>query len=164
MPTAKRRSRASRPSSRRYGNSDGLRVLVHQLLEPYVGNRRRRIRLFYGDPKTGHVWDEENDVTGFIGRSTGREPILLLLATAHSTGGGAILMDNVLRILVDGREVYRHPKYKEPIYSLKVGEIRSPTGPLPYEVWRDGKNIANFPTARARQRWLDFMHGQRATK
>jgi hypothetical protein len=139
------------------------RERVEGLLLPYL-HKNKRIRIFLGDPETGHDWGEENDVTGFIGRSTGREPILLLLPGNRSHGGGAILNRNVLRILVEGREIYRHPKYKEPVYELREGHIQSPVGPLPFEVWRDGQNVANFSTASKRQRWLDFMRGHRATK
>ena len=65
----------------------------------------RRVRLFLGDPETGRDWGEENDVTGYVGRSTGPSKVPLLLATRRSMGGGAILVDCVLRMLVDGCEI-----------------------------------------------------------
>jgi hypothetical protein len=140
---------------------------VESILDRYRGTGTR-IRLYLGDPSTGRDWGEENDVTGYIGRSAGWGPtpmkVPLLLHKQHSSGGGAILVSNVLRILADGREVYRHPKYKEPVYELREGNIQSPIGPLPFEVWSEGQNQANFKTAAQRQRWLDFMRGVRSTK
>jgi len=140
-------------------------------VEPILERYRRtgtRIRLYLGDPATGRDWGEENDVTGFIGQSVGwghnPQKVPLLLHSRRSSGGGAILVDNVLRILADGREVYRHPKYKEPVYELREGNVQSPIGPLPFEVWAEGQNQANFKTAAQRQRWLDFMRGARSTK
>jgi hypothetical protein len=150
------------------------RERVQAILAPYL-HKNTRIRIFLGYPETGYDWGEENDVSGYIGRSTGSEPVFLLLPTRRSMGGGAISTDCALRILADGREIYRHPKYKEPVYELREGNIQSPIGPLPYEVWRlnaqdmqhkpkGPENVANFKTAAQRQRWLDFMHGKRATK
>lgn len=120
----------------------------------------RRVRLFLGDPETGRDWGEENDVTGYVGRSTGPSKVPLLLATRRSMGGGAILVDCVLRMLVDGRETYRHPLYTAPVWESREGT--EPTRPC--EVWRDGKVNARFESPAARERWLAFMRGDRATK
>ena len=44
----------------------------------YARLHHRKLRLFFGDQTAGRCWLEENDVTGFIGRSMGpvRVPIL----------------------------------------------------------------------------------------
>lgn len=170
MATKKRSSRSSRPTrrsrpGRRFGNSDrhSNAVAVESILSPYVGTTHR-VRLFFGNPDTGEVWNEENMVTGFLGRSRGAGPhpmkVLLLLPTKHSVGGHAISTGSVLRILLDGREIYRNPKYREPVYQLREGT----TAGLPFEVWTNGEIDARFPSAAKRQRWLDFMNGLRSTK
>ena len=50
-----------------------------------------RIVLDYGDTKTGKSWNEQFDVTGTIGRSTGNIKIPILIHNSRSIGGGAIL-------------------------------------------------------------------------
>lgn len=63
---------------------------VVEVLERARENRTR-LTLDYGDVKTGKTWGEENDIHGYIGRSTGRIKIPLLIYNTGSTGGGAIL-------------------------------------------------------------------------
>ena len=120
----------------------------------------RRVRLFYGDPATGRDWGDENDVTGYVGRSTGTDKVPLLLATPRSTGGGAILVSSVLRMLVDGCEIYCHALYTAPVWEPREGAEPG----LPCEVWRDDWTVARFKSPAARERWLAFMRGERATK
>jgi hypothetical protein len=127
---------------------------------PLLAGRDVRVRLFLGDPTTGRDWGEENDVTGYVGRSTGPTKVPLLLATRRSMGGGAILVENVLRMLVDERETYRHPLYTAPVWETR----ESVHATHPYQVWRDGKEHAAFRSLAARERWLSFMRGDRATK
>lgn len=50
-----------------------------------------RIILDYGDVKTGESWGEMYDITGTIGRSTGKIKVPLLIHNKRSIGGGAIL-------------------------------------------------------------------------
>jgi hypothetical protein len=50
-----------------------------------------RLRVFYGDAKTGAPWLEESDVLGRIGRSMGPVRVPLILARANSSGGPALL-------------------------------------------------------------------------
>ena len=119
-----------------------------------------RVRFWLGDPETGEDWGEENDVTGKVGRSTGQVKVPLLLANSRSRGGGAILTQNIIRLQVAGREVYRAANYREAVYTLR----HEGPGDLRERVYRDGVNVANFKTQRAALRWIDFMTGKRATK
>jgi len=48
-----------------------------------------RIRIWYGE--NGLSWDEENDIIGNIGRSTGTNKIPLLINNARSLGGPGLL-------------------------------------------------------------------------
>jgi len=127
---------------------------------------RARVRFFYGDRETGKGWLEEYDVTGRIGRSTGRIPIALLIPTRRSTGGGGILADCIVRLIVQGRgEVYRHPGYEMPSI------ITGPEGKhadLPFAAWvntrSDEQPHARFRTMAAADRWAAFMRGERWVK
>lgn len=78
---------------------------------------RQRIRLVYGDVKTGKSWHGIYDVAGTIGRSTGVQPIPILLNNVRSMGGGAILDHCIIAIRYSNRKeggwIYRHPKYTE---------------------------------------------------
>lgn len=86
---------------------------VVQVLEDAKKNRTR-VRIFYGDTKTGLDWMEENDVIGTIGRSCGTTKIPLLIKNSNSIGGGAILTNCIVRITIDKTNVYKHPKYHLP--------------------------------------------------
>lgn len=78
----------------------------------------QRIRVHYGDTSTGRDWGGVYDVSGYIGRSTGRTPIYLMIANSRSHGGGGILMDSIVRIRfanrANGGDLYRHPNYTPP--------------------------------------------------
>lgn len=50
-----------------------------------------RITIDLGDVKTGKSWNETYDVSGRVGRSTGKIKIPLLIHNSRSIGGGAIL-------------------------------------------------------------------------
>ena len=139
--------------------NDGTPAAVAEALERARGTGER-VRFWLGDTKTGRDWGEENDVTGQVGRSTGKVKIPLLLASKRSTGGGAILTQSIIRLQVAGREVYRAANYREAVYTLR----HEGPGDLRERVYRDGANVANFATERAALRWIDFMTGKRATK
>jgi len=122
---------------------------------------RARVRLFYGDAETGRDWGESYDVTGRVGRSMGLIKIPLLIPTSRSMGGPAILCDCIVRLIVAGREVYRHPNYHQPEYTIR----HEGPGDLRKRVYADGKtNIANFRTQRQAERWIAFMKGERMNK
>lgn len=56
-----------------------------------------RIQLFYGEP--GKVWESARPERGYIGRSTGNSKIPLLIRTARSLGGEAVLDHCIVRII-----------------------------------------------------------------
>ena len=68
-----------------------------------------RIKLDYGDVKTGKSWGEVNDICGYISRSTGSIKIPLLIHNARSTGGGGILDHCIIGIYEarGGKELYK---------------------------------------------------------
>jgi len=77
--------------------------------------RGKRVRFYFGDSSTGKDWEEEFDVMGRIGRSTGVAKIPILVYSHRSTGGGALLTDCIVKIEYanksDGGIIWRHPKY-----------------------------------------------------
>lgn len=120
----------------------------------------QRLRIFYGDAKTGKDWCEEWGTMGYIGRSTGQVKIPLLVNNTKSYGGSAILTGCIVRITLDKRDIYRHPKYHIGKITLKP----SPYPELPYGVWINGKNHANFKTAEKAQKWAKFISGESNSK
>lgn len=71
---------------------------------------KTRIVIDYGDTVTGVSWNEANDVTGYIGRTTGENKAPILVYNSRSLGGGCIMCGNILTI--------RESKGKKLIYSV----------------------------------------------
>lgn len=87
--------------------------------------RGQRIKLCYGDQKTGKNWNEENDIIGTLGRSTGSIKIPLLIATSRSRGGGGILDNCILKITEarTGAILYQHPLYVPPVIDIVPSDL-----------------------------------------
>lgn len=132
---------------------------VCHLLNYYM-NTRQRIRVFYGDPKTGRPWYDEWDTMGYVGRSTGQNKIPLLVNNKRSWGGGGILDDRILCITVDRQVVYKNPKYKLGKFTVKPSGVSQ----YPWGVFIDGKNYANFKTKEKAEKWVRFIKGESNTK
>lgn len=70
-----------------------------------------RLTFDFGDTKTGESWHEENDISGYIGRSTGTIKIPLLIHNVRSYGGGGLLDHCIVAIKHsnknNGGELYR---------------------------------------------------------
>lgn len=130
-----------------------------------------RVRLFLGDSKTGKCWHEENDVCGTIGRSMGPIKVPLLIANSRSTGGGAILCDCIVRLLVNGQEAYRHPKFDNGVFTIReisptdaCGNLTLRSKGYTHAVEINGETHANFKSLAKAQRWVEFMEGRRLSK
>ena len=139
---------------------------VIKVLDKYLqGYRDQRIRLFYGDAKTGRDWNEEYDVIGYLGRSTGRFKIPLLIAKSHSSGGPAILDNCIVKITVDKRTVYQHSKYHSNKFDIKKIQKRDESlfsMGYRFKVVRNGhENVANFKEEEKANRYISFMKGER---
>lgn len=74
-----------------------------------------RIRLSYGDTKTGEDWGETSDVEGYVSRSMGPSKIPILLHNSRSRGGAAISTASIVRIVkAKGKGLLcEHPNYHE---------------------------------------------------
>lgn len=136
-----------------------------------IHGRDIRVRVWYGDSTTGKVWHEEFEVTGYIGRSTGRQKIPLIVHNRHSLGGAPLLDHCILRIdRTDTRQtLYQHKNIKMPTYTVEAnGDSKLPW--VAYEVVQATEQevellpLAAFATFGKAKRWTDFMSGKRYNK
>lgn len=88
-----------------------------------------KLKFHWGDSATGRDWNEENDVIGYIGKSTGRIPVPLLLESRNSSGGGALLDHCVVKIVNNstGKILYQHPLYKAPQVEITPSDMEGYT-------------------------------------
>lgn len=127
----------------------------------------RRVRIFYGD-KAGRDWMEEYDVIGYIGRSTGKYKIPLIIHNDRSTGGPGLLDHCIVKIM-DTRTkqvLYEAPNYQAPDLTLGeppevIGKVSMAEAGYTVGVYRDGENVANFRTRKQAETWAAFMRGER---
>lgn len=122
----------------------------------YAMNTRQRIRIFYGDKRTGKDWCETYDTMGYVGSSMGPVKIPILVNNSRSMGGSAILTGSIVRITIDRRDVYRHPKYHMGKIVLKPSSSAS----YPYGVWIGGTEVRAFKTAKQAEKWVPFIKGE----
>jgi hypothetical protein len=108
---------------------------------------------------------------GRKGRSMGPVKVPLLIANSRSMGGGAILDHCIVRLFVDGREAYRHPKYNTGQFQIEeipegriIGTVNLRNAGYTTAVNVDGTNRANFKTPKQAERWVSFMLGDRMAK
>lgn len=126
---------------------------------------RYPVRLFLGDSATGRDWLEEHYTRGRVGRSTGTIKVPLLVPEGEH-GGPAISCDCIVRLIVKGQEVYRHPKYHQP--ALTIAEIgpREMCGRVNLRAKGYTHTVnpvgANFKSLEKAQRWVAFMRGERS--
>lgn len=87
---------------------------VVSILENNLSNRRaERLNFHFGDRETGRAWGDID--TGYVGRSTGRIKIPLVVYNARSLGGPALLDHCIVKITTarGKRVLYEHPHYHE---------------------------------------------------
>ena len=133
---------------------------VIKILE-FAMKNKERIRLFYGDTKTGKDWLQNFNTTGTIGRSTGQTKIPLLINNSRSQGGYAVLDNCIVKITIDKRTVYQNPKYHLPAMEIKeAGENLKIKGYF-YSVFADGENIYNCKTLQQAENKIVFHKGIR---
>ena len=143
-----------------YGQVDGaLAAVLNQCL--VTG---RRVRLWYGDRKTGGSWNEEFDVLGRVGRSGGgrvREPILL--SNSRSSGGPAVLVGSLVRVddVAAKKTLWQVANFhveKMEVTFCDMGDGYS------YSVKAGEKVLARFKDEGRARRWAAFMKGERYSK
>ena len=137
---------------------------VKQCIE-HCYNSNLRIRLWYGDTKTGVSWMDEYDTTGTIGRSTGKQKIPLLIKSSRSSGGGGILCHCIIRIDVIGsrRTIYRHPLFNVPMLTVATNNDNDTKNKYPFIVLKDNELQARFKSRKSAYNYVYFMTGERYT-
>lgn len=121
-----------------------------------------RVRVFLGDTTTGRAWLEEWDTVGTIGRSMGPQRVPLLIKSARSHGGGAILTASIVRLVSvkSGRVLYSHPSFHvEPLEARQSSTLPGYAS----EAWstEKGECLARFKSADGAANWVAFMRGER---
>ena len=139
--------------------SEGTPERVKDILENEL-HSNNRIRLFYGDPVTGKDWEDEYDMMGYIGKSTGTKPILLIVNNKRCYGGPGILTNCIIKITKNGVTLYQHPEYHHKQHEI----IPSDLPEYAEAVTGDGELIARFKKIGQGQKWIDFIEGRRNSK
>lgn len=120
--------------------------------------RYRRFRFWYGDKETGKSWNEENDVCGYVGRSTGTKKIPLLINNCNSYGGGALMTDSIIKI-VDTRTkrvLYQHESFNQPEFIVRSYDCAV--------LAENDLHAQGFKNEKQAQRYADFVNGKRMSK
>ncbi len=129
-------------------------VLSHAFRSQY------RIRLYFGytsGEDAGLDRLQENDVQGYVSRTTGELQVPLLRLTQRSLGGDPILDHCIVKVLKKDRVLYKHPQYHQP--ELLVRETDSTLKKEGYThcVLANGKVHACFKSRRELTLWLKKM-------
>ena len=129
----------------------------------YCYKSKLRIRIWYGDTKTGVSWLDEYDMMGTIGRSTGQQKIPLLIKNSRSSGGGGILCHCIIRIDVIGsrRTIYEHPLFYVPTLGVYPNLDEDTKTDYPFIVLKYGTIQAKFKSRTSAYNYIDFMTGER---
>ena len=128
-------------------------------------NTQCRVRIWYGDTKTGVSWMDEYDTTGTIGCSTGKQKIPLLIKNSRSSGGGGILCHCIIRIDVikSRRTIYRHPLFNVPMLTVATNNDNDTKNKYPFIVLKDNELQARFKSRKSAYNYVYFMTGERYT-
>lgn len=120
------------------------------------------VRIHLGDVDTGRSWLEENDVIGYIGRSTGHIKIPLLVPEGDC-GGPGLLTHCIIGIQqVYGKKwLYKHPLFHS---GLNLTGPHNKEIEYKYKVWNNKPElVTQFKTRKEAKQWMDFMNGKSVT-
>lgn len=122
------------------------------------------VRFHYGNPKTGKDACWSNEMTrGVVARAASPIPWPILLLSKDATGGQHLPDYRIVRMSIDGRDVYRHPTYHLPKFEIR--QLLVPAFPdMHVELLADGVHMANFPTLEAAKKWIWYVRGESETK
>ncbi len=70
--------------------------LCDKLIE--LRNKRQRLVFDFGNTETKTSWNELHDISGYIGKTTGTKPSLILVYNTRSRGGGILLTNCIISI------------------------------------------------------------------
>jgi hypothetical protein len=131
------------------------------LVNGYRSNHR--FRVWYGDVQSGKSWNEENDICGYIGKSSGSIKIPLLLANNRSMGGGSLMADCIVKIynITLEKVVYVHPTFNQPKFeAIPNSDMES----FAANVLQDGDIYARCKSFQKAVNLARFMNGERMCK
>jgi hypothetical protein len=123
---------------------------------------KTRIRLFYGDRNTGRDWNSENDLEGYLGRTTGPIHCPILLASKASPCGGIILSAWIVKVIATASKhtLWQHPGYHSLPFTISDIPSSDPAHThCPIEVLRAGVVHARFETRPQAARYLRKIAG-----
>lgn len=120
---------------------------------------KKRLRLFLGKDKK--IWNEEFDIIGTIGRSTGASKVALLIYNSRSMGGCSILTDCIIGIydIENKRKLFWDDDYIMPVAEVKKSDLNGYESSL----FLDGILYANG-TNKQMIRLSQFMTAKRFSK
>ena len=155
------------------GNEGKLKVYdnVNERLMDVLSNARKygyRVRIWYGDRQTGRSWNEEYDVTGRVGRTSGEIGIPILVHNKRSWGGGAILVGSIIRIddIEDHKTIWKVDNF----HVEEMNVCPNDSLELPWKVeklneeTKQWQTEACFKTEIQARKWVEFMEGKRYSK
>lgn len=124
----------------------------------------RRVRIWLGDTETGKAWNEEYDVTGYIGLSRGKVKVPLLINNVSSCYGSPVLVHCLIRIddIKTRKTLWKTDNFH--VEEMTVRESPDKATLYTWEVWQNGSNIANFKTEKQAERYVAFLKGERYCK
>lgn len=122
----------------------------------------QRLHISFGDVKTGRDWLEEFESYGYMGQSTGRVKIPLLVHNRRSYGGGHLLDHCIVRIRTStgGHVLWQHKKYHHGLIAIRprLEPLVLPDGrSLTVDVLRDGETQASFENITKARKWVQKM-------
>lgn len=132
-------------------------VAVRRVIERYRKSGDK-LRIYYGETSTGRDWMDENDVIGFVGRSTGMMKIPLLIEDGENGGSG--MLDHCIVKMQDGntgKVLYQHAKFHQP--DLEIRKCDSVIHGLTHEATANGEVHARFESFGQAAAWVAFMTG-----
>lgn len=124
------------------------------------------IRVWYGDSETGKSRNEEYNIIGRVGRTTGRIKIPILINNSRSLEGSTFFVGSVIRIddIEDKRSLWQLPNFH--VEDMKVYEIFGYEN-YKYQVAKLSEDSgkwevqASFKTEKQACDWIAFMRGER---
>lgn len=97
---------------------------IIRVLDRFMHDRDTRLRFCFGDADSGKDWEEEMDIVGYVGKSTGDIKIPILLYSKRSHGGGAILDHCIVKIEYANKKkggvLYQYPLYHKEVKNGKT--------------------------------------------
>lgn len=120
---------------------------------------KRRVRVWYGDRKTGHSWYEDFETTGRIGKSRGNFNIPLIVPNSRSWGGGALSVGSLIRVddIKTRETLWKAPNFYSELTLMHDERFVK----YPWRVYSGHINQADFETEEKARRWIDFQQGRR---